>query len=57
METDNGFDIGGISNKAYAMLTVAGSTKIYMINTTTGAATAISSFPNAVRGFAIGLGF
>ncbi len=54
---ENGFDIGGTSNKAYALLTVAGATKVYTINTTTGAATMLSAFPNAARGFAIGLGF
>ena len=31
--------------------------KIYSINTTTGAASAVSNYPNAVRGFALGLGF
>jgi hypothetical protein len=55
--TDNGFDIGGTSNQAFALLTVGGTTRIYSINTTTGAATQVSTFPNAARGFAIGLGF
>jgi hypothetical protein len=55
--TDNGFDIGGTSNKAWALVTVGGSTKIYSINLTTGAATEAAVFPNAVRGFAIGTGF
>ena len=52
-----GIDIGGTSNKAYALLTVSGTTRIYSINLTTGAATQVSAFPNAARGFAIGLGF
>ncbi len=52
-----GFDIGGTTNKAYAMMTVAGATKIYSINTATGAATQVAAFPNAIRGFAVGLGF
>jgi hypothetical protein len=54
---ENGFDIGGTSNKAYALLTVSGTTRIYSINLTTGAATQLSAFPNAARGFAVGLGF
>ncbi len=54
---ENGFDIGGTSNIGYAILTVGSSTKIYSINTTTGAATAVDDYPNAVRGFAVGLGF
>ena len=54
---DNGFDIGGTSNKAYALVTVGSTTKIYSINLTTGAATEAAIFPNAARGFAIGLGF
>lgn len=54
---ENGFDIGGTTNKAYALLTVSGTTRIYSINLTTGPATQLSAFPNAARGFAIGLGF
>lgn len=57
VETDNGFDIGGTSNKAYALLTVGATTKLYSINLTTGAATEAATFPNAARGFAVGLGF
>ncbi|WP_415581809.1 DUF4394 domain-containing protein [Flavobacterium longum] len=53
----NGFDIGGTSNMAYAILTVGGNAKVYMINTTTGAATAMGDFPASVKGFALGLGF
>lgn len=51
------FDIGGLSNFAYAILNTASGTKIYTINTTTGGATAIADFPAQVRGFAVGLGF
>jgi Domain of unknown function (DUF4394) len=54
---DNGFDIGGTSNVAYAILTVGGSTSIYTINLTTGMATKVDAFPAAVKGFAVGLGF
>ena len=55
--TENGFDIGGTSNKAWMIATHAGSTRIYSVNIQTGTATAGSSFPNSVRGFAVGLGF
>ena len=53
----NGFDIGGTSNNAFALFTVGTATKVYSINVTTGAATAGIDFPNSVNGFAIGLGF
>ena len=53
----NGFDIGSTSNKAYLLATINSENKIYSINTTTGAASAVSNYPNAVRGFALGLGF
>ena len=53
----NGFDIGGTSNNAFALFTVGTATKVYGINTTTGAATAGIDFPNTVTGFALGLGF
>ena len=55
--TDNGFDIGGKSNIAYGLLTVGSATKIYSINITTGAATAVVDFPGVTKGFAVGLGF
>lgn len=57
VEAGNGFDIGGTSNMAYGIFTSAGATKIYSVNTSTGAAMAISDFPNQVVGFAIGVGF
>lgn len=57
VELNNGFDIGGTSNKGYALLRVGGTTKMYSINLTTGAATMFSEFPTNVRGLAIGLGF
>ncbi len=53
----NGFDIGSMSQKAYLMATVGSSTKIYTINTTTGAATSVSDYPNTVKAFTVGLGF
>ncbi len=53
---NNGFDIGGVSNEAYAILTVGGQTAIYEINLTTGAATRLADFPRAVTGMSLGLG-
>ncbi|SFI12909.1 DUF4394 domain-containing protein [Halpernia frigidisoli] len=53
----NGFDIGSTSQKAYLMATVGIDTKLYTVNTATGASTVLSSFPNIVRGFSVGLGF
>ncbi len=53
----NGFDIGSTSQKAYMIATVGTDTKIYSINTSTGAATALMVYPNSVRGFTLGLGF
>lgn len=57
VETDNGFDLGGMSNTAYGLFTVGAGTKIYSINITTGAATAVAEFPGMAKGFAVGLGF
>lgn len=54
---DNGFDIGGTSNMAYAILRVGANNFLYSINLTSGAATQIAPFPATVKGFAIGLGF
>jgi hypothetical protein len=56
-EASNGFDIGGTSKKAWAILTVGGVTKLYSINTTTGSATASGDLSTMVTGFTIGLGF
>ncbi len=57
VQANNGFDIGGASGKAYALFTVGSSTKLYSINISTGAATAIADFPSAAKSLAIGLGF
>jgi len=57
IESSNGFDIGGTSNNAWGIFSVAGTAKIYSINLTTGAATAGATFPQTVKGFTIGLGF
>lgn len=55
-ESTNGFDIGSATGKAYAILTVAGVNKIYTINLTTGAATAVADFPKTVTAMTVGLG-
>jgi hypothetical protein len=57
IDAANGFDIGGQSGTAFALLRVGGSTGVYSINLTTGAATRMGDFPTAVRGMAVGLGF
>ena len=56
VENNNGFDISGTDNKAYALLTSGGITKLYSINLTTGAATAAGDFPVAAKGLALALG-
>lgn len=53
----NGFDIGSMSNKAYLVATVAGTTKIFSVNITTGATAAVSNMPVSVKAFAVGTGF
>ncbi|MFD1140067.1 DUF4394 domain-containing protein [Larkinella insperata] len=53
----NGFDIGGRSNKGYALLTSGTTTNLYHIDLNSGALTNMGQFPTTVRGFAIGLGF
>ncbi len=53
----SGFDIGGTSGNAYAILSSGGMTKLYGINKATGAATAMGNFSSNVSGFTIGLGF
>lgn len=59
IEGANGFDIGGMSGTAYAMLRSGGMTRLYTINLASGAATPVSSAPltATIRGFAVGLGF
>ena len=54
IDKSNGFDIGGISGLGYGLLTVGGTSGLYGINLTTGAATKISNFPTGVKGFALG---
>lgn len=57
IDASNGFDIGGQSGIAYAIITSGPATKLYSINLTSGAATAVRDFPAKVRAFALGLGF
>lgn len=57
VDANNGFDIGGRSNTAYAIMSVGNTSKIYTINTATGLATAAGDFAVKVRGMALGLGF
>lgn len=58
-EGSNGFDIGGTSNAAYALLRSNGVTSIYAINLNAPSATPITTLPGnpIIRGFALGLGF
>lgn len=53
----NGFDIGGTSGTAYAILTVGSSAAIYTVNLQTGAATKTVDFPKPVMAMSVGLGF
>lgn len=56
------FDIGGTSNKGYAILNIFGSTDLYSINLATGRATQLNVGGNynqvvSASGFTVGLGF
>jgi Domain of unknown function (DUF4394) len=54
----NGFDIGGTSGRAFAILSDDGSTKLYQLNLTTGALGEGKTLSfSTSRGLAIGLGF
>lgn len=54
---DNGFDIGGTTNTAYALVTIATFSKVVSINLATGAVTPLADYPSLTKGFAVGLGF
>ncbi|TLU99417.1 DUF4394 domain-containing protein [Dyadobacter luticola] len=56
IDAANGFDIGNKTGTAYALLTVGGSTGLYSINLSTGAASKMSDFAGNVKGFALGSG-
>jgi hypothetical protein len=53
IDGNNGFDISGTENNAYALLTVGSATKLYSINLSTGAATAVGDFTGPVKGLAV----
>jgi hypothetical protein len=53
VDGNNGFDITGTDNKAYALLSIGSATKLYSINLTSGAATAIGDFTGLVKGLAV----
>jgi hypothetical protein len=53
IDGNNGFDINGTDNKAYALLTIGSATKLYSINLSTGAATAAGDFTGPVKGLAV----
>ncbi|WP_194776830.1 DUF4394 domain-containing protein [Pararhodonellum marinum] len=57
IEADNGFDIGGDSNDAYALFKVGGSTAVYQINLSSGMATKVADFNIEATAMALGLGF
>lgn len=57
VEAENGFDIGGSSNMAFALLKVNGVTSVYAINLTTGTATKGADFNIQTTAMALGLGF
>lgn len=57
VEADNGFDIGGSSAKAYGLFKVGGTTAVYTVNLTTGAATKVKDFNIPATAMTVGLGF
>lgn len=57
VDADNGFDIGGNSAIAYALLKVNNVSSIYTINLTTGAATKVSDVNIQATAMTVGLGF
>lgn len=57
VDSENGFDIGGSSNSAFALFKVGGMTAVYSVNLTTGAATKIKDFNITATAMAVGLGF
>ncbi|MEO7924306.1 MAG: DUF4394 domain-containing protein [Chitinophagaceae bacterium] len=56
LSVDNGFDIGGVSGKAFGFFNTGSTNKIYNINLTTGAATEFTTVAATTRGFTVGLG-
>ncbi|MES2804970.1 MAG: DUF4394 domain-containing protein [Bacteroidota bacterium] len=57
VDADSGFDIGGNSATAFALLKVNSVTSVYSINMATGAATKVSDINIQATAMAVGLGF
>ena len=57
VDADSGFDIGGNSATAFALLKVNSVTSVYSINLATGAATKVSDINIQATAMAVGLGF
>ncbi len=57
VDANSGFDIGGNSTTAFALLKVNNVTSVYTINLTTGAATKIIDVNVQATAMAVGLGF
>lgn len=57
IEAGNGFDIGGTTGKAYAILKTGTIASLYSINLTTGQATRLLGMSTSTNGFALGAGF
>ncbi|RYJ52673.1 DUF4394 domain-containing protein [Flavobacterium petrolei] len=57
VDADSGFDIGGNSAAAFALLKVNNVTSVYSINLATGAATKVSDINIQATAMAVGLGF
>ncbi|MDI5886431.1 MULTISPECIES: DUF4394 domain-containing protein [Flavobacterium] len=57
VDADSGFDIGGNSTTAFALLKVNSVTSVYSINMVTGAATKVSDINIQATAMTVGLGF
>jgi hypothetical protein len=57
IEAENGFDIGGTSNKGWGIFKVGAQTGLYTIDLSSGMASYKMAIPYSVNGFAVGLGF
>lgn len=57
INSGNGFDIGGTTGKAYAILKTGTIASVYSINLTTGQATRLIGITTNANGFALGNGF
>lgn len=55
VDQNNGFDISGKDNKAYALLSSNGITKLYIIHLERGTATLLADFPYVATGLAVAL--